>query len=79
MSIKMQNSKDISYNTEEDPLDWLDLEVQTNETEDKTFQILHQVVEDTQAFRVPEEDKRMVSGVYPWSLLQLKSTLTWTG
>lgn len=63
MSIKMQNSKDISYSREEDPLDWLDLEVQTNETEDKTFQILHQVVEDTQAFRVPEEDKRMVSGV----------------
>lgn len=63
MSIKMQNYKDISYSREEDPLDWLDLEVQTNETEDETFQILHQVVEDTQAFRVPEEDKRMVSGV----------------
>lgn len=63
MSIKMQNSKDISYKTEEDPLDWLDLEMQTNETEDETFQILHQVVEDAQAFRVPEEDKRMVSGV----------------
>lgn len=62
MSIKMQNSKDISY-SKKDHLDWLDLEVQTNETEDETFQILHQVVEDTQAFRVPEEDKRMVSGV----------------
>lgn len=34
-------------------LDGLDLEVQTDETEDETFQILDQVVEHTEALGVP--------------------------
>lgn len=34
-------------------LDGLDLEVQTNETEDETLQVLDQVVEDTEALWVP--------------------------
>lgn len=34
-------------------LDGLDLEVQTDETEDETLQVLDQVVEDSEALRVP--------------------------
>lgn len=37
-------------------LDGLDLEVQTNETEDETLQVLDQVVEDTEALGVPAGD-----------------------
>lgn len=38
-------------------LDGLDLEVQADKTEDETFQVLHQVVEHAEAFRVPANTK----------------------
>lgn len=36
-------------------LDGLDLEVEANETEYKAFQILNQIVEDSEPLWVPEE------------------------
>lgn len=35
-------------------LNWLDLEMKTNETEDKTLEVLHQVIEHSEAFWVPD-------------------------
>lgn len=37
-----------------DILDGLDLEVEPNQTEDETFQILDQVVKHPESFRIPE-------------------------
>lgn len=71
-------------------LDRLDLEVQTNETEDETFQILNQVVEHTKTFRVPDRknEKRFMTYAYlavkaacaKWLFQQLlEKVLTLTG
>lgn len=42
-------------------LDRLDLEVQANQTEDETFQVLHQVVEHTKTFRIPDRQQHVSS------------------
>ena len=34
-------------------LDWLDFEVETNEGEHETLQVLHQIIEAAQTIRVP--------------------------
>lgn len=62
-------------------LDGLDLEVQTDETEDETFQILDQVVEHTEALRVPAGEIVFISkSHFPhWPSCCLEYSLTLTG
>lgn len=61
-------------------LDGLDLEVQTDETEDETFQILDQVVEHTEAFRVPAKQlclfQKHISSVDLPGVWSIQLTLT---
>lgn len=62
-------------------LDGLDLEVQTDETEDETFQILDQVVEHTEALRVPARQIVFISKTHfqHWPSGCLGYSLTLTG
>lgn len=36
-------------------LDGLDLEMQADQTEDETLEVLDQVIEDSETFRIPEK------------------------
>lgn len=48
-----------------DILDGLDLEVEPNQAEDETFQILDQVVKHTESFRIPEMKQNSSSSAPP--------------
>lgn len=41
-------------------LDGLDLEMQADQTEDETLEVLDQVIEDSETFRIPERHRGQI-------------------